>query len=194
MTRIDIPMELPSPHFEDEATIVSARPVVPIARARVTDRSRMLLWLAPILSAAAVFGAVGALSVNYFERGRPGSGASPSQVVQQPQAEQAPVLQPSIEANAGVEPVREAVENSTSPVGEMPALPKADAGSIARAKVAAAVVRLSQAPSEPSRLVRKRVIAVSQRRAPRRQNTTRPARSNNRGAGRIREIFEGPNP
>src|SRR6266404_6663423 len=69
-TRIEIatnPPELPAPHFDDETTIVSARQVVPIAQAKVAERSRTLLSIIPILLGAAVFGALGALGVNYYE-------------------------------------------------------------------------------------------------------------------------------
>ncbi len=32
--------DLPAPHFDDEATLVSARQVVPIAKARLVERKR----------------------------------------------------------------------------------------------------------------------------------------------------------
>lgn len=92
-TRIEIttiPQELRAPHFDDEATIVSARQVVPIAQAKVVERSRALLSIVPILLAAAVFGALGALGVNYYEN------RQRSAVVSAPKSEiSQPIKQPS---------------------------------------------------------------------------------------------------
>ena len=94
-TRIVIPTAPPrpaSPHFDDEVTIISARPVVPIPPAKMIDSKRMLLVImAPLLSAA-VFGAAAAVGVNYYENRQrsPLSPVTRSPVNRQPTTNQAP--------------------------------------------------------------------------------------------------------
>src|SRR6266849_3657786 len=108
-SRIVIPTtapDPPAPHFDDEATIVSARQVVPIAQARVVERSRALLSIVPILLAAAVFGALGALGVNYYENHQRGNAlvSTPRSEISQP-INQAPTSPTQGEAplNSGTE-------------------------------------------------------------------------------------------
>jgi hypothetical protein len=72
-SRIVIPTTAPDPpmpHFDDEATVVSARQVVPIAMARVVERKRAALWISLILLGSATFGALGAVGINYFGNGQ----------------------------------------------------------------------------------------------------------------------------
>src|SRR5438093_7245791 len=67
-TRIEVPLTLPEPHFDDEATIATARQVVPIERARTIEFWRKLRTMLPIFLAATLCGALGAGAVNYYER------------------------------------------------------------------------------------------------------------------------------
>src|SRR5258706_3453109 len=62
--------DLPAPHFDDEATLVSPRQVVPIAKARLVERKRPALWISLILLSSAMCGGLGAIGVNYFEHRR----------------------------------------------------------------------------------------------------------------------------
>src|SRR2546426_4355835 len=78
-TQIQVPLTLPQPHFDDESTIVSARRVVPIGRARFNERWRKMRRLLPILLAATVCGALGAVVVNHFERTRNVAGVTQTQ-------------------------------------------------------------------------------------------------------------------
>jgi hypothetical protein len=66
-TRIEVPCTLPEPHFEDEATIATARQVVPIERARRVEFWRKLRTVLPIFLAATFCGGLGAAAVNYYE-------------------------------------------------------------------------------------------------------------------------------
>src|SRR5258708_23239516 len=94
-SRIVIPATVPdppAPHFDDEATIVSARQVVPIAKARVAERKRAALWLSLILLSSAACGALGAIGVNYFERGQQAAvGSAPQNEIARPQITQTPI-------------------------------------------------------------------------------------------------------
>src|SRR5882724_1552789 len=113
-TRIEIatiPPELPAPHFDDEATIVSARQVVPIAQARVVERSRALLSIVPFLLAAVVFGALGALGVNYYENHQRRAVVSAANSEISP-----PVTQPSPKQTQGEAPLN---SNPELPAGAL---------------------------------------------------------------------------
>ena len=68
ISRIDVPVAPVAPHFDDESTVVSARRVVPLSRAKIKDGGRRTLMLLPFLLAATLCGALGAFVVNYFER------------------------------------------------------------------------------------------------------------------------------
>jgi hypothetical protein len=217
-TRIEIaaiPPELPAPHFDEEATIVSARQVVPIAHAKVVERSRTLLSVIPILIGAAVFGALGALGVNYYEN-RQRSNAS----VSAPKSEiSQPINQPPASQTQGEIPMNSRPE---SPAGALAASESPSPGSggsqtqdqtdsltnnanrgLDRATVdsnapdnkavttkPAAQTNLGNS-AEPGKLVRKRrVHPLAQTNGGKTENPPK----DKRGAGRIQEIFAGPNP
>src|SRR6267154_35863 len=83
----------PAPHFDDEATVVSARQVVPIATARVVERKRAALWISLILLGSAMCGALGAVGINYFENGRRSALVSaPQNEITRPPVTQTPTL------------------------------------------------------------------------------------------------------
>src|SRR5688572_12530411 len=69
-SRIEIPLTLQPPHFDDDATIATARQVVPIKGARKIEGRRKVLSLLPLLIASTLCGALGAIAVNYFEERR----------------------------------------------------------------------------------------------------------------------------
>ncbi len=123
-SRIEIatnPQELAEPHFDDEATIVSARQVVPIAEAKVVERSRRLLSVIPILIGAAVFGALGALAVNYYERAQRSAMASAPRSEINPQTNQPPTSQSqgAIPTNSGSDSAAGALAAAESPSPEL---------------------------------------------------------------------------
>jgi hypothetical protein len=213
-TRIEIattPPELPAPHFDDEATIVSARQVVPIAQARVVERSRALLFIVPILLAAAVFGALGALGVNYYEIHQRGNAlvSAPRSEISQP-INQAPATQRETPLNSGTElpagslaPLESASPGSegastqsqtesqtTNPTAGQAAV-DSKAGENKALPPTPAAQPNSGGPPEPGKLTRKRRVHP-----PTQGNegkTDNPGKEK-RGAGRIQEIFAGPPP
>src|SRR3979490_177386 len=93
--RIVIPPRMPelaAPHFDDEATIVSARQVVPIAEVKLVERKRAALWVSLILLSSAACGALGAIGVNYFGHGRQAALVSaPQKEIARPQITQTPM-------------------------------------------------------------------------------------------------------
>ena len=209
-TRIVVPTSVPeplSPHFDDEATVITARPVVPIARARAVERSRLLLWMLPTALAAAVFGALSALGVNYYENRR--FPVTQLEIKAEPQANQAPASEPQsapvvlepAQATEFATPESESSRPQTeAAVGDQKesSLDK-DRGSIptpkepsslpaARPSPAAADNSKSGSQNDPGRLVRQRRVR------PLTEATPPESRGNkeNRGAGRIQDIFEGP--
>ena len=192
-TRIEVPLTLPPPHFDDEATIATARQVVPIERARVGEFWRKLRAILPLLLAAMLCGALGATVVNYYERKpnepepraqqsapsgpavqaisepSPAVVAVSSNVTSQPDATQSASTSQGTSANTNEQPA-ETDEKSTQAddnVSEKTS-PKAE----------------KQASSDPSKLIRKRRVQPDQD-APKLQKN---------GAGRIADIFSGPNP
>jgi hypothetical protein len=215
-TRIVVPAtaaELSVPHFDDEATIITARPVVPIARARAGERSRLLLWMLPIVLAAAVCGALSALGVNYYENRH--SPVTQVEIKAEPQMNQppAPELQ-SVAPPIGSEvPGGAVATESATPESERPQTEAAVAdqkeslsadkdrtsitssnepSSLPAAKPSppgASDYRKNGSSNDPGRLVRKRRVYPVTEASPPESRVSRK----NRGAGRIQDIFEGPN-
>jgi hypothetical protein len=216
-TRIEIatiPPELSTPHFDDEATIVSARQVVPIAQAKVAERSRALLSVIPILLGAAVFGALGALGVNYFENHQSGHAlvSTPRSEIGQP-TNQAPTSQPKTEtpplnsetelAGGALAPAESAspgsegapkLNQAENPITDPNAAQEnveAKTGDNKALPSAPAAQPNSGNSPEPGKLIRKRRVH------PQTQGTERKTANpdqDKRGAGRIQEIFAGPPP
>jgi hypothetical protein len=203
-----IPQELPAPHFDDEATIVSARQVVPIAQAKVVERFGALLSVIPVLIGAAVFGALGAMAVNYYERGQRNAlvPATRSEINQQ--TNQPPSSQPQgeIPANSGSDSAAGALSASESPSPELessqaksqadtkgadsPAVePKASDNQTLPSKPASQTNDGNS--TDPGKLIRKRRVQPP---APPNDGKTENPPTARRGAGRIQEIFTGPNP
>jgi cytoskeletal protein RodZ len=202
-----IPKELPAPHFDDEATIVSARQVVPIAQAKVVERSRALLSVIPILIGAAVFGALGALAVNYYELGQRHAldSAPRSEINQQTNQPPAVQTQSAITTNSGSDSAAGALSASES---SSPEWESSQTESQTDTKGVDSTAVETKAPdnqalptkpasqtddgssAEPGKLIRKRRVRPP---AANDGKTENPP-TTKRGAGRIQEIFAGPNP
>ncbi len=193
-TRIEVPLTLPTPHFDDERTVATARQVKPIGRAKVTESWRKLRTILPLILLATFCGAIGAVGVNYYEDRHRGAAITQ------------PVLTNSaVESKAQTSPI--AVAASASPTPD--ASDKGNEAGSVEAKTEAAPIEDTQPKSvtEPSReqlsakpdptpqnkstdpdatkLTRKRRVNPSDDEA---------VRSNKKGAGRIADIFSGPNP
>lgn len=190
--RIEVPLELPPPHFDDEATIATARKVVPIEGARAIGRQRKLLAMLPILLAATLCGALGALAVNYFDR-RDNAAAPAARQSDQVNAGQTKTEAPQVVIAASAESTAKDSEGESASVhpqddspktsGEEPA--KTDRTNIgttsADAKKSSAK---PNAQPDPAKLVRKRRVQPADPEVPEKKNK----------AGRIEDIFGGPNP
>ena len=196
-SRIEVPLTLPPPHFDDDATIATARQVVPIKGTRKLGGQRKVLALLPLLLASTLCGALGAIAVNYFERRRDAAAS-----VTQPQ------LQPNVSAPAKTAPTPAAIApelNAKNTEIHPPAQPedasaprsddsaqKSETPKIARSEDAD---RKSDSPAaikrEPaqdvSKLVRKRRVEPTKSEIPSKRNRRTDA-------GRIEDLFTGPNP
>ncbi len=205
-SRIVIPTTAPDPpppHFDDEATVISARQVVPIAKARVVERKRAALWIALILMSSAGCGALGAIGVNYFDHGRSAALVSASQKeIARPQIAQTPMPDDS-DSTPKSETVASGPTASASPqpVAAQPAnaSPPDDSSATFLSQASSAQTKGNQAAStaniasEPGQLVRKRRVhplaGNEEVSSPRRKRG-----KTDRGAWRIQEIFEGQGP
>lgn len=190
-TRVEIPLTLAPPRFEDESTLATARQVKPIGRAKVTFRLRRVRAIMPLLLGATLCGALGASAVNYYERRRQVPAAAPVTPV-------STTTQPvSLPVSASTLNGGKTAENQTSSV------PVKDSGiendeaikPAQKAETESLTVRRDEEPRES--LVPK--TAKNNNGDPAkltRQRRVRPADEpvNKNGAGRISDLFSGPNP
>lgn len=192
-SRIEIPLTLQPPHFDDDATIATARQVVPIKGGRRIEGPRKVLALLPLLLASTLCGALGAIAVNYFERRRE---AVTSVARQQPnvsthaKAEPSPVaIAPELNAkNTEIEPPPQPENSSVTPApaqkSEAPKIAKREDADRKSAPNAAMKLQPAQ---DAAKLVRQRRVQPA--------NSEIPLRRNRRtDAGRIEDLFTGPNP
>jgi hypothetical protein len=196
LTRITVPTGLPaddalpsSPHFDDEATLLTARPVVPINAGLKWEGVRNYVLTAAILLTAAMVGAVAALSIDRFQnRNRPQvSLTEDPPAVMQPSAEttQVPAEKEAAELPPVTQPAVTPVTETETKIKPVPA-PKASTPAVKSSRPAPRNNRIADemALSESNRLER-----LDGRRR-RRVESGRTTRS--RDLNRIREIFEGP--
>ena len=198
-SRIEIPLTLQPPHFDDEATIATARQVVPIKGAASIERRRKVLALLPILIASTLCGALGAVAVNYFERRR----ETVSVMQQQPlpgvsttdtaaKTEPAPVaIAP--EVNAKDAEIQGALQSEVSAAKIADAPPEKIEGltTVKREdeapKSASAATAKREDAQDAAKLVRKRRVQPADSEIPIRRNRRTEA-------SRIEDLFTGPNP
>ena len=192
-SRIEIPLTLQPPHFDDDATIATARQVVPIKGGRKIEGRRKVLVLLPLLLASTLCGALGAVAVNYFER----QDAVTSVTQQQPNAstqaktESQVAIAPELNAKnteiqAPVQPENSSVTpaDEPSPKSETPKIAKRE-GVERKSAPPAAMKR--EADQDAAKLVRKRRVQPANSEIP-------LSRSRRTDAGRIEDLFTGPNP
>src|SRR5205814_4754715 len=192
-----MPSELETPHFDDEATMVTSRPVVPIAEAKAGERSRMSVLIVAGLLAATMAGAAGALGINFFQNRQRSSfraGTQPqvnpdvSTTVPPVQTSESPIppTEQSVPPIAASESTSAATETLTS---ETPA--PSDDQIVSSSAGKTDVNPRDESSIDPAHLVRKRrVNAVKERLGPLMPANRPPRRP--RGAGRIIRILEGP--
>lgn len=190
-SRIEIATTLPEPHFEDESTLVSARQVVPLDRAKTEDRRRKLLTLLPFLLAATLCGALGAIAVNRLERRENISSAVSQPAATNTQAVQPSPAQASIDSS-NIQLPAAAVSSDTSMEPEAPSPDSTESKATENETVPREpeeTVRKKVTNQEPRQLVRPRRVHAPKE--PERANPSQPSKS---GAGRIQDIFGGRNP
>lgn len=204
---------LSEPHFDEEATILSARPVVPLHEIKAAERSGKRLTFALAIVAALMVGALGATLI-YRQRGQTAttvtvetSGSDASDV-------NSPAAGPT-EANAGGGPAETPVDTSASVSaaaasakvsGALPSDPRDSAATRPRKPTTVVAQSPVKSTETPRAEVNDPEEIRAQRRAERRearrlrQEAAREARGEVRSRRvrrsddllRIREIFEGP--
>jgi hypothetical protein len=192
LTRINVPIDaqedaepLPSPHFDEEATLLSARPVVPLDRRFNWGGMRTYMLTAAVLLTAALVGAIVALSIDRFQHRQPNR----TEVAQ-------PVLASELVLETPAELLPEETAAAT-PETEPVNAPATKTQQTVSQKSAAPVPKAATPPTRNIRLTGSFVPRRSNHRQaegesrPRRVNSERRTRS--RDINRIREIFEGPN-
>jgi hypothetical protein len=197
------PPELSSPHFDDEATIVSARPVVPIAKARAVEKARAAFWICLAVVGCVALGALGALSVSYFGKARRSAAVStpPQSEIVEPKINPAPASSTpgSSDLNSQSETDRKLSAAATQSDAErqLQSANKKDSAMARESWVQSTLTKSSipkrdNAP-ELGRLVRKRRVQPVSQNDEYSSIAKKPAKKK-RGASRIQEIFEGLGP
>ncbi len=183
----------PSPHFDDETTLLRAQPVVPIGK---TDRWSVRTYLVTgiIIVAAAIGGAAVAMSANYFQNHRHSDAA----IAAPPSASTSGAVSEIPQTPATVPQSSAAIPNTTTSAQTDSNVP---APIITKETKPAANDNQVQKKSSGNESAAERTIAVEKRSEPSEQQRriARVRRSvdstqHQRDAGSIREIFEGPNP
>ncbi len=196
-TRIEVPLELSPPHFEDEATVATARQVVPIERARTIEFWRKVKTLLPVLLAAMLFGGLGAAAVNYYEHRQTTSAVSPA----------APAVSTQPPVNESSPAAVAASTDSSADTGESETVAGKAQGFSAKnepqtenkraeetskqtddSETASPKIRRANSDDDASKVTRKRRVHPADEAAP----SNKPAKSS--GAGGIVNVFTGPNP
>lgn len=193
-SRIEIPLTLQPPHFDDDATIATARQVVPIKGGRKIEGRRKVLVLLPLLLASTLCGALGAIAVNYFERRDAATSVTQQQpnVSTQAKTEPSPVaIAPELNAKnteiqAPVQPENSSVTPANEPAQKSEA-PKIAKREDADRKSAPHAAMKREADQDAAKLVRKRRVQPAIPEIPLRRNRRTDA-------GRIEDLFTGPNP
>lgn len=111
-TSVDTPLHSPPPHFDDERTLLSARPVVPLAKIEAKERHRRHWLLGGAFAIAMMLGAASALLASYLKlRNAPSSVPEVSEEVET-QAAPVAVMPEVVASELPVSENPEAVENS----------------------------------------------------------------------------------
>lgn len=194
-TKIEVPLTLSPPHFEDERTIANARQVKPIGRAKVTESWRTVRTLLPLILLATSCGAIGAAGVNYYDnRHKVNTIAQPAAVNNSAGEVKTEASQIAVAASAsptpGVsdknnEPVSGEVKPDSAPIGETQTKAVTATAADERSDKPAPSGEKKATDNDAAKLTRKRRVNPSDEGA---------IPANKRGAGHITDIFSGPNP
>jgi hypothetical protein len=190
---------LSTPHFDEEATLLSARPVVPLQEIKTAERPARRLTFGLALLMALVIGAIGATLI-YRQRDQ----APVTAETAMPNADEAPAVSTGTEAGGGpadVPPLSASASVTTVKPHESAATrPRKPAG--AAAQSAGWVETSETSPDEADRLAEEMAARRAERQEARRlrREAQREAWGEVRSRRaqrsddllRIREIFEGP--
>ncbi len=193
-TRIEVPLTLPAPHFDDERTVATARQVEPIGRAKVTESWRKVRMVLPLILLATFCGALGAAGVNYYEDRLRGD------AVEQPVLTNA-----AVESKAEASPVAVAASATPSPsitdkASEAePTEAKTEPSPTEEVQTKSVTPPATSQPSDkPASNGEKKVADTDAGKLTRKRRVNSPDEdavpANKKGAGRISDIFSGPNP
>lgn len=188
----------PSPNFDDEATLLTARPVVPIKRAFDPGSVRSYLVKGIIIVAAAIAGAAVAVSADYFKNHRHSEAAiavapsAPTSDEAVSEISQTPATAPQSSAAINPNTMAPAETDLNAPASIYAKETKQATNNQVQKKFygnergieRTKVVEKRSEPSAQQRHIAKVHSSVDSTQNARRQ----------RDAGSIREIFEGPSP
>lgn len=197
ISRVEIP--LVEPHFDEEATVLHAQPVVPLETVRAQSRARRNVFLVIALVGALMLGAASATLI-YKNR----AVDSEKGVTETALAE--PASPTNVEAVASGGTTDESVASEANPQFAAPKVQEKKATVVTRPEKPSAAERTPNRSEEKQTRVQQPKPAVEEdwdammreaKRAARRRKAERReerARRDADSAGRIRDIFEGPNP
>lgn len=186
----DIGTSVPPPHFDDEWTVLSARPVVPLEQINSKVRHRRNWLLGAAFAIAMILGAASALVASYLKLRTVATPVAEAEVTSEPLAvaESAPAESPVVEVPATEQPVPlESPKPETSPKRRTVAKPDEDLSE----------PRETEKVNEDEQLDRIRDAVLydewQERRARRaeRRERRRLDRYNHRDLSNLDEIFEG---
>lgn len=186
------------PHFDDEATVQSARPVVPLKEVRRASRSKQRMLLGAALCLAGIVGAVAA-SLVFSDRGQPVEESATATIPESSEVPSTGFITPSGEASGATVDPNETVAIDTAAAAtertddrvKVPSSPSVSRQQpIRNSGVSKPVEKIVSMP-EPEfedREAEERAARREERREARRLRRERRAGD---GLTRIREIFEG---
>ncbi len=185
------------PHFDDEATVQSARPVVPLHEVRRASRSKKNMLLGAALCLAAIGGGVAA-SLVFSDRGQAVEESAKATIPDSSEVSSTGFITPSGEASGATVDPNETVAVDTSAAATdraeegievQSSRPAATRQPIRNSRVSKPVEKLSTPePEVEDREADERAVRREERREARRLRRERRAGD---GLTRIREIFEG---
>src|SRR5687767_8834698 len=209
LSRITIHMEPqpeaptpPLPHFDDEATLLTAQPVVPIDVAAASESVRGFLFKAGVVLAAALLGAAVAVSIVSYQNRRAAAAVAESPAPANPTAyaetlnTSKPAAQQSDEPVTSASTTKPAATEDESDLIDIPPTQHKEITPVDGRE------RRKQSTAGEEAANQKKVVVKRTERAAKRQQAAKVQRSADADrvierpgdAGRIREIFEGPNP
>lgn len=185
------------PHFDDEATVQSARPVVPLNEVRRATRSKQRMLLVAALCLAAIVGAVAA-SLVFSDRGQPVEESATATIPESSEVPSTAFITPSGEASGATVDPNETVARDTAVAAtdrtddgvKVPASPSGPQQPIRNSRVSKPVEKIVSLPEAEFEDIEAEERAARRERR-REARLLRRERRAGDGLTRIREIFEG---